>query len=506
MGVQPSVSANLLVLHRPHFHLKGDVLFFMVSQRPSRVLTDVEMEIWGAIQRPVAMDELRKRFPGRADDVIQEFWRSELCELVEPVFREARRRVVVIEPHADDAALSVGGVMWLRRHECMFIVATMASRSNFTSYYNLGRDYFNVRQVMEVRRKESELFTRMIGGIHWEAGLTDVVLRYRDTDWSLDFFQRRRISIAVATSRSASGPERERWTKAVHHLLAEIPSDEVWIPLGGPHTDHVLTMNACLAAFASYPQLIGDRVIRVYQDVPYAARFPNFTDEMVLALRQAGVEMEAEVIPIGDAFDQKLRLVSLYASQFKMQAMREDIETNARTHESVQGHAELLWTVHAMPNWIDPLGIVPESATERKQEAAAAAWISKNQEADRIRILLLVPTGRWADDLELLCEVFPRARFEVFVAPDAVTEVADADSNRVEVREVEAGSMAWGLLSLWLAGARSMPTLFHAGERRLREAKCLSKLWVGSDTLVVASMNRVVRVFADRKQPAGVGT
>lgn len=38
-----------------------------------------------------------------------------------------------------------------------------------------------------------------------------------------------------------------------------------------------------------------------------------------------------------------------------------------------------------------------------------------------------------------------------------------------------------------------MPTLFHAVEQQLREAIWSSKLWILSDTLVVASMNPVVR-------------
>jgi hypothetical protein len=45
-----------------------------------------------------------------------------------------------------------------RRHECEFVVATVASHSNFTSYYVLGRDYFDVDVISSLRAAEAELF------------------------------------------------------------------------------------------------------------------------------------------------------------------------------------------------------------------------------------------------------------------------------------------------------------------------------------------------------------
>jgi LmbE family N-acetylglucosaminyl deacetylase len=482
--------SDFCALRRPHFRLEGNALYFLASQRPYRILSSDETQVWDAIEHPLAIRVLRDRFPAFADHVIQDFWSSELCELLEPAFPETRRRVLVIEPHPDDAALSLGGVMWLRRHECAFIVATMASRTNFTSYYYVERDYFDVEKVTEIRRKESALFVQMIGGTHVAVGLTDAALRYRDTHWSSDFFRRHRVSIAAATSRSANREEYERWTKAVRQLLAQTPSHEVWIPLGAPHTDHRATANACLAVFLSNPSLVMDRVIRMYQEVPYAARSPAYTAEVLAALKRTGAELEPEPIPIDGAFDQKLRLVSLYSSQFKMRVMRLDIEASSFAYGS-KGHAELLWKVRRMPDHIDPLGISAESTVALRQEEAAA-WVLRNRNSERVRVLLLVPTGRWADDLRLLCASFPQARFEIFMAPAAAAEVTDASCDRILAHRAGSGKLAWCILSLRLAAAKPMPTLFHVGEARLRAAKWLSKLWVRSDSLVVASMNQVV--------------
>jgi hypothetical protein len=41
-----------------------------------------------------------------------------------------------------------------------------------------------------------------------------------------------------------------------------------------------------------------------------------------------------------------------------------------------------------------------------------------------------------------------------------------------------------------LCFAPAVPTLFHAGEQREREARLLARLWLGSDALVVTSMDQ----------------
>jgi hypothetical protein len=262
-------------------------------------------------------------------------------------------------------------------------------------------------------------------------------------------------------------------------------------------------MNACLAAFVSSPSLIAGRVVKIYQDVPYAARTPNFSGEMLAALAQAGVKLEPESIPIAPAFEQKLRLVSLYASQFKIGAMRQDIESSAHAGLQAKDLVERFWTICALPDRLDAEGIHSLSADTRQQEMDAERWLAKNERAPRVRVLLLLPTGRWTSDLERLRRAFPSARYEVIAAPAAAAEVCETPSDAVDVREVGAGARAWALLATRLTVARPMPTLFLAGERRIRVARWLARMWPSSDTLVVASMNGVSRAMERRCALAG---
>jgi LmbE family N-acetylglucosaminyl deacetylase len=494
-----NLRADYFIVRRPHFHLRGSAVCFLATERPTRVLSERELKLWNLMDRPVSVEAARKACGEDAETLIREFLRSELCELVEPVFPDHRRRVLVIEPHADDAALSVGGLIWLRRHECDFIVATMASRSNHTTYYDKGVDYFDIGEVTEIRRRESELFARMIGGSHVPVGMTDAPLRYRDAQWTLDYFAHHRMSIDVRLSRMADDRELKLWSDAVERLLTDIPSEEVWIPLGGPHTDHMLTTDACFATFVSNPSLLDGRVLRVYEEVPYAARNASHMNAALAALRKAGAVWDEELVSIDEAYDQKLRLSSVYASQ-NIGQMRADVEASARAHLSEFGHAEMLRTLRRLPDRVDPAGIV--SAVLRDKDEGIAAWMSKHGEVDRVRILLHMPTGRWAADLEMLCRAFPKATFELYVASVSAAEVNDSSSDRVEVRIVAQGVLPWVSLSLRLCAAmKPLPTLFYVSEERVSEARLLSKLWLGSDTLIVASMDRLMGALPKACEP-----
>jgi LmbE family N-acetylglucosaminyl deacetylase len=503
---QPTLRSDSLLTRRPHFRLLGNELFFMASKEPHRRCSEAEVRFWDLIQQPQSVKAIQEACGEDAESLIHEFLRNDFCELIEPTFPSGRRRVLVIEPHADDAALSVGGVMWLRRLECVFVVATIASRSNHTLYYEMGLDHFDIEEVSDIRRRESELFVRMIGGDHLSVGLTDAALRYRDANWTADYFRRHRMSIRTATSRTADDEEKKRWVDAVRRLLTDVPSAEVWIPLGGPHADHMLTIDACCEVFQSDPSLAAGRTWRVYQDVPYFSTYSRCMTDAIEAWKGAGVVMERELIPIDAAYDRKLRLTSVYASQ-NIAAMRKDIEASARAYRPAAEYAEILWTLRRLPSNFQPSAIMAAKMAEPDRQEAVARWVSANRESEAVRVLLLTPTGNWATDLKLLCRAFPRARFEVYVTHAAVAEVGDAPSDRVQVRRVMNGTQSWILLSLRFALAmKASPTVFFAGDRRVRAARLLSGLWFASDTLVVASMDSLMNSLRARRDSFSLDT
>jgi hypothetical protein len=221
-------------------------------------------------------------------------------------------------------------------------------------------------------------------------------------------------------------------------------------------------------------------------------------DRALQALKISGAELQQELFAIDTAIHQKRHLASIYDSQ-NIEEMSEDTEASALMHGSASP-AELIWTLKSLPRQIDPDGVVSAAIAEQHQEASVTAWMSNNEDEEHLRVLLSTPTGRWATDLEALCASFPRARFEVYVVPAAEAEVADVPSDRVDVRKVASGALAWFLLSLRLSALlTSLPTLFHVGHRRQRQARLLSRLWPRTDTLIVASMDPLLHALRARR-------
>jgi LmbE family N-acetylglucosaminyl deacetylase len=414
------------------------------------------------------------------------------CELAEAP-KAGRRRVVIVEPHVDDAALSLGGTIWKLRDRCEFTVVTIGSRSNFTSYFNLERAFFDVERVTSLRKAEAELFARVTGGRHVSVGEREATLRFRDGDWTLEWYRGHRYSVSAFIGRRSSDADLQRWTAAVRAALRELPADELWLPIGvGAHTDHELTRNACLRALLEEPALAAGKELRLYQEVPYAAHAPDYTDRLVGVLERAGATLVPCPSPIDDVFDTKLRLLTIFGSQFKLEALRPGIETSARLAGGGTGRSELLWRLEALPRTIDPFALNVDAPLLERTAAPMGRWRRRHAGARRIRLLLLVAPGRWAEDIAYLQDALPHASFDVYATPASTSEISESGSPRVRLLPVASGPAAWALLALRLAASTPAPTLFVTGPRRLKLGRWLARLWPFSDPSVLASLDHFV--------------
>jgi LmbE family N-acetylglucosaminyl deacetylase len=491
------LDGSLIPAPRPHFHLRDGALYFLISQRPFAQLDDAERAVWGAMDGATTLADLRAGFPA-AEAAVRRFWERGLCELVPSRFPAGRRRVLVVEPHMDDAVLSVGGAMWLARDTCEFTVLTVAGRSNFTSYGYLDRDYFDVDVVSRLRLAESILFVRMVGGRHVALERPEAPQRYRPGSWTLDWYRRHRASISAFIAHRSPDFELAEWTADLRQALRTHPTEEIWFPIGvGPHTDHELTRNACFAALLDEPTLWHGRVVRLYQEAPYASQFPHFTQALVDRLTQAGARLDAEPVEVTQGFADKLRLVSIFGSQFKLDVLRPGIEATARAAAGAPGSlAELFYRMTELPRALAPLDLNVDAEGVRQLAGSLAPWLAKHRDAPRVRLLLRLPAGRWRHDVELLLHALPKARIEAFVALPALPEAQDFVSPRVVVHGVAEGAIAWAALAARLALRRPAPTLFVAGSDRQTEARLLARCFPFSDTLVAASMNHIAQALS----------
>src|SRR6478736_5671512 len=111
----PAHPADFIPVKRPHFTLRDEGLVFLISRRPFASLEAGDRALWNHIDGVATIGQLRG-VAADADVRLERLATLGVCDLVEPRFPANRRRVLVIEPHMDDAVLSVGGEMWARRH------------------------------------------------------------------------------------------------------------------------------------------------------------------------------------------------------------------------------------------------------------------------------------------------------------------------------------------------------------------------------------------------------
>lgn len=491
MNEPEQIPENAIVLRRPHFRLAGSDLFFLISRRPHASLNATEAAIFSAIGEETPIADLRSRFAEQADAAVRRFVRIGACDLATSQSPPNRRRVLVVEPHSDDAALSVGATMWMLRDSCEFTIATIASRSNFTSYYySVDRDFLDIGTISSLRAAEGRIVARRVGGRYLALGQPEATVRGRDHHWSLDWFRQHQGSILVSSDRSGNEDDLRDWTATVATLLRDVPSEEVWMPIAvGHHADHQLARDACLSALIKQPSLVANRIIKLYQDVPYAVRDPEYTPALLIALADAGANLTPEPVSVESAFAEKLKLISVYGSQFKLSALLPDIEACARLAAGSSGKAEMFWRLNKIPSTLDRLSLYHGRKAVERTIRRLASWYPRHRDAHQMRVLLLVPSGRWVKDAEILLQYFPSAIFDVYVAPAGIAEVVAFESPRIRVHRVGAGIKAWTMLSAKLMLCRPAPTLFTAGSKRLNAARGLAALWPLSDPLVIASMD-----------------
>lgn len=489
-------SNDCIPLKRPHFQLLGNQLFFLISKRPYIELDSVDVDLWNNIDGLASVCELHKRHPN-AKERLQRLWELALIEAAPSATGSDRKRVLIIEPHMDDAVLSVGGLMWEHREHCEFTVVSVTGYSNFTSYYRINRDFFNINTVTTLRRKESELAMRVLGGKHVVLDTCDAPLRYQHGNWTLEWYLKNRRGISAYINHSSTDEEVRACANSIERMLAETDAQEIWIPLGvGTSADHEMTRNACLWALMQMKVLSRRVEIFFYQDVPYAMNFPLHTDQILAALVSRGATVERVASDITASMSAKLRLISIFASQFKMDYMRSKVEATARmTSQSDGRFGELLVRIDKLPDQIQQLEVYSGCMDIVELLGRLGKWLQRNRTAERITILCPMGVGRWKEYMEFLLRSFPNAIFEFHITEDAADETRRFMSPRIVVRPVNGLAWAWMLRILRVGLLRSRPLIVFTGSRYRHLMRLIRAACVFSDPLPATTINHLVQAL-----------
>ena len=484
--------SDAVVVRRPHFQLRENSLFFLISRRPFAVLNHVEQNLWNALENEASVGALRASLGESAEEGIRHLLALEVAELVPPAPVGKRRRVMVIEPHMDDAVLSVGGLMLERRGECEFLIVTIATRSVATSYRDLDREFFDIETVSGIRKAESRIVARLLGGRHIPLGLADATLRYRPQNWTLDWFRRHKPAVYMCLQHAPGPDELEVWTSTLAKAIDDLQPEEIWMPLGaGMHTDHQLTRHACLNILRVDPKLVEQCVCRFFQDVPYAADYPAHTAALVEALGEAGARLEEERVDITTVMAEKMHLLSIYASQWKTEVIQRRVRACAKNLGGPpESYRELWYRVAAAPSAdIDMLATSAVKESVCRVARHLTPWLRRNRTAPVIGLLLTVPVGRWAADMQYLLDYFPGAHFEAHMQAKFASEAEMFTSDRISIH---VGGNRWG----WVFGdavktviARRLPLVIISGRKMEETGRWFARLGLVSDPVVAATMS-----------------
>lgn len=431
---------------RPHIRRRDGRLFFMISKRPVLDLCPEEAVLYDSIDGQRSVSELESSHPGAGGRLLK--WReAAVIELIPPMTLPPDPHLVVIEPHMDDAALSAGGRLLHRRGRCRITILSVVRWSNFTTYLLLGRNSLSVRDVTDLRQEESALAARLLGAEHRYLDWTDAPLRFCPGEpWSPATVERFKATPEAFVKLPPNPGDVCLLAEQLTQTLKTLTPDELWIPMGlGDHIDHRTTRSACLMMLAEARQQFEGLPVTMYEELPYSSA-SGHAAHIAAVFARCGSRLVRTTEDITDVFEEKLRLVSVYASQFKPSyigpvirgfAEHEGSGTGklAEAYHRLEGTARLPIESSLSRNW----------AGLERLRADVRALLPGRAHCRRLRVYALPSChlGKWKTDSDSLAAAFPNADLCVYVSDQVAWQATQSGTDKLKLRIVRGGWKRW---------------------------------------------------------------
>lgn len=436
---------------RPHIHRRDRKLFFMISNRPLLELSAEGVLLYDSIDGRITVSELEDIYPGAADQLVA-WQRAELLELVPPITPPPHPHLVVIEPHMDDAALSVAGRLLHRRGRCRITILSVVKWSIFTSYLTSGRDYLNLQEITEIRGKESVLAARLLGAEHRCLDWQDAPLRFWPAErWSSATATRFSREPQLFANMFPDAKNVARLARQLIECMAELVPDELWIPMGlGNHTDHRTTRTACLRMLSEASGRFAGIPVSLYEDIPYAGT-RGHADQIRAALARTGTRLVRATEDISDVFEEKVRVVSVYASQFKTSYIEPGIRRLAEAEGG--GAGKLAETYHQLEGEVhvpDEVHLSRECGGLLRLQRKIGRLLKGRMNPQRV-IAIALPSGSlggWKKAANSLATAFPNADFVAYAPDEMAWQVEQRCNGQWRLELVRGGWKSWSKVLL----------------------------------------------------------
>jgi len=429
---------------RPHNIRRGHHLYFMISRRPFLELSSDDISLYDGIDGQLTVADLERVYPGARDRLLK--WHDAfVLELIAPLPQPKSPHLVVIEPHMDDAAISVGGRLLHRRGRQRITVISVVKWTNFTSYLSLNRAFLNVTDITKLRLQESALAARLLGAETCCLDWPDAPLRFWPAErWSERTVDRYTAEPANFVDLLPNPKDVTGLAEQLARLLVPLAPDELWIPMGlGDHVDHRTTRSACLMMLAEARGRFSNLPVIMYEDLPYAVESKH-SAQIQAALASAGTRFIPGREDITDVFRQKMRLVSIYASQFKLSYMEPLLRKLAERETGVPGmFAEAYHQLVGERKLPLESQLSPEASGLATLKREVRGLPRERTILGRLTVLALPSghLGRWETDSKTLAEAFPNAQRQFYVSEKVVWQAHSHCQEQPGVRIVRGGRL-----------------------------------------------------------------
>ncbi|HEY6279656.1 MAG TPA: PIG-L family deacetylase [Streptosporangiaceae bacterium] len=221
----------------------------------------------------------------------------------------------VVSPHLDDAVLSCG--LFLAANPGSLVVTAFThgppSVSPLPRWDADSRYFPDGADVMAVRRGEDISAAAMASAATAHLGYWDG--QYRTREYGYQGMPTEDLPAAIATDLAARARE--------HPALAWV------IPLGIHHPDHEITAEAGLIFAAGHPG-----PVYLYEELPYARRYPRVVTARRKSLRQHGYTLAPDpAFSLAPDQASKAAVVGCHASQRR--ALGRGLQTALRSPERI---------------------------------------------------------------------------------------------------------------------------------------------------------------------------
>lgn len=322
-------SPNRLLYLLPHVQIKNQTLTSLLKPELSLKLPRPHQRLLQAARNQTPLRTLFDQ-GGEIGTTLTAMLTDGLLTIgppVPPLPSDPKEKWLVLAPHLDDAALSVGGVLLQRSNNVELVISSFTSTYRYSDSILCG----NIGAVTRLRHQEEELFCNMVGARKVDGGLDDADIRVD----------------GIEPFRLPTAHELDLHRDLADRLFHKEKPDRIYAPMGvGGHADHVSLHAAIIELIAAWRSTNPAVRVFIYEDLPYASISPCQLLDGVRRLKES--QRVAPVFEdITEILPDKLWSIGIYQSQ-TVQTFQACTNTHAKNmgqemNPGSDRHAERLW-------------------------------------------------------------------------------------------------------------------------------------------------------------------